>query len=246
MIVAACRLLACNPFRFIYSHPTPPRGCSEKGFLQFNFLCQLLGFPRLFLGLESFLLGNNFIPVRNGSQVCDAELTQKLFVIGVSFRAGAFLNGRVVSKNGVQVHGQGGNARLFRVKKRLGPKFQNSLQIPGCVRFRPIALQLLNYQVVQDHFTLGALQNLLLNGPRGNESKYLHRLFLAYSVRPGHGLQIILRVPVRIVNYDTVRCGQIDPQTTSPRRQQEHEILRTWRIERRNCQMARHRSRGTV
>lgn len=39
------------------------------------------------------------------------------------------------------------------------------------------------------------------------------------------GLDVIVGVPVRIVNDDSVGCGQIDPQASSTCGQQENELL---------------------
>lgn len=45
------------------------------------------------------------------------------------------------------------------------------------------------------------------------------------------GLDVIVRVPVRIVNDDSVSCGQVDPQASSTRGQQENELLGSGCIE---------------
>lgn len=42
-----------------------------------------------------------------------------------------------------------------------------------------------------------------------------------------HYLDIIVGVPVGVVDDDGVSRGQVDTQTSRPRRQQEAELLRT-------------------
>lgn len=43
-------------------------------------------------------------------------------------------------------------------------------------------------------------------------------------------LDVIMRIPVRVVNDDGVGGGQVDPQTSGPRGQQEGKLLgaRSW------------------
>ncbi len=40
---------------------------------------------------------------------------------------------------------------------------------------------------------------------------------LANAVSTGHGLEIVLWVPVRVKDDDCVSCGQVDPETSSTR-----------------------------
>ena len=54
---------------------------------------------------------------------------------------------------------------------------------------------------------------------------------LADAVSTGHGLQVVLRVPVRVKDDDRVSRGQIDPKPASARRQQEGKVCGAGRIE---------------
>lgn len=40
---------------------------------------------------------------------------------------------------------------------------------------------------------------------------------LSYPVCSGEGLDVIMRVPIRIVDDDSVGCSQVDPETSSPK-----------------------------
>ena len=50
-------------------------------------------------------------------------------------------------------------------------------------------------------------------------------------MRPGHGLKVILGVPVAVKDDHSVGGGQVDAQAPSPGRQQEGKIPRAWRVE---------------
>lgn len=39
-----------------------------------------------------------------------------------------------------------------------------------------------------------------------------------------HGLQVHLRIPVRVINNDHVGCSQVNPQPTSPSAQHEEKL----------------------
>lgn len=57
-------------------------------------------------------------------------------------------------------------------------------------------------------------------------SRLVDYLFLlANAVSSGLGLQVILRVPVRVEDDYSVCRGQVDPQTSSSGGQQEAEVL---------------------
>lgn len=56
-------------------------------------------------------------------------------------------------------------------------------------------------------------------------------VFLAYPVRPRHGLEVILGVPVAVKDDHSVSSGQVDAQPTCSGRQQEGKITRAWGIE---------------
>ena len=68
----------------------------------------------------------------------------------------------------------------------------------------------LDDQVIQHHLLLGPLQDVFLHGPRGEEAVDVDRLRLADAVRARHGLEIVLRVPVRVEDDDGVGGGQVD------------------------------------
>lgn len=53
--------------------------------------------------------------------------------------------------------------------------------------------------------------------------------FLTNPVSSGLGLQVILRVPIRVKNDHRIRRGQINAETTRSRGQQEAEILQSHR-----------------
>jgi len=44
-------------------------------------------------------------------------------------------------------------------------------------------------------------------------------------MRAIHGLRVVRGVPVALIEDDGVRCGQVDPETTSTRAEQETEIV---------------------
>ena len=56
-------------------------------------------------------------------------------------------------------------------------------------------------------------------------------VLLAYPVRSGHGLQVVLGVPVAVKDDHCVSSGQVDAQPTCSGGQQEGEITRAWGIE---------------
>lgn len=70
------------------------------------------------------------------------------------------------------------------------------------------------------------LQNLLLQSPPRDQPINIHDLLLPDPMRPVHGLQILLRVPVVLHEDDRIRPRQIQPQPAHARRQQQAVIAR--------------------
>ena len=66
------------------------------------------------------------------------------------------------------------------------------------------------HQRVQDELFLCALQDLFLNAARRYESVDFDRLRLTESVTSCFSLQVVLRVPVRVIDDDCVGCGEVD------------------------------------
>lgn len=62
-----------------------------------------------------------------------------------------------------------------------------------------------------------SLNDLLLNRVSRDEPVNIDLLLLADSVRPVHGLQVYLRIPVAVKQDDVVGGHQIDSETTGPR-----------------------------
>lgn len=52
---------------------------------------------------------------------------------------------------------------------------------------------------------------------------------------PGHGLKVVLGVPVTVKDDDSVGCGQVDAQPSSPGGEQEGEVSGAWGIEMLHC-----------
>ncbi len=60
-------------------------------------------------------------------------------------------------------------------------------------------------------------------------------VFLAYPMRSGHGLEIVLGVPVAVKDDHCVSSGQVDAQPPCSGGQQEGKITRAWGIEVLHC-----------
>jgi hypothetical protein len=102
------------------------------------------------------------------------------------------------------------------------------------------------YQMNQAYFALfsGPGEDSLFDGPLANEPVNSDLLSLAESVRPVHGLLVHRWVPIRVIEnnlavnpllnlekmfsdviYYSVSSSEVDTETTSPRRQQEHKYV---------------------
>lgn len=55
---------------------------------------------------------------------------------------------------------------------------------------------------------------------------YFDHLLLADTVTSSLSLEVVLRVPVAVIDDNCVGCCQIDPQAASFRAEQEHESIR--------------------
>lgn len=70
------------------------------------------------------------------------------------------------------------------------------------------------------------LGNSLLHGVTSDEAVDHDLVCLTNSVGATEGLDVVVGVPVRVINNDSVRCCQIDAQTPSTSRQQEGKLRR--------------------
>jgi hypothetical protein len=73
----------------------------------------------------------------------------------------------------------------------------------------------------------GELDNSLIDGTLRDQPIHGNLTSLTESVSAIHGLSIIRRVPIVIIEYDSVGSGQVDTKTTSSCTEQEHEDVRS-------------------
>ena len=85
---------------------------------------------------------------------------------------------------------------------------------------------LLDHHPIQPQLHRRPLHDLLVDGVLGDHPEHLDLLLLTDSVRPIHGLQVHLRVPVGVKNDDDVGSVEVDAQSAGPRRQHEDELGR--------------------
>lgn len=78
------------------------------------------------------------------------------------------------------------------------------------------------------HALLGDLSvvDLLLQCEVAHQPVDVTRLPLTVAVDAAHGLGVVARVPGGVKHHHTVRSDQVYTQTTSPRAQRGHDILR--------------------
>lgn len=76
---------------------------------------------------------------------------------------------------------------------------------------------------------LGSLEDALFDGALRHQAVYRDVLCLADPVASIHGLGVVGRVPIAVVEDDGVGRGQIDAQASRLRGEQEDEYVRTWR-----------------
>ncbi len=89
----------------------------------------------------------------------------------------------------------------------------------------------LNHLAVDVQLLVCPLEDHLLNRVLRDQPVDPHLVLLANPVGPVLGLEILVRVPVRVENHNCVRSLQVEPQTTGPGREQEAEVLRVRCIE---------------
>lgn len=85
---------------------------------------------------------------------------------------------------------------------------------------------LLDDQGVQFELHRLTFNHLLLHRVRRDESEDLYDLFLADAMGSVHGLQVHLRVPVRVKKDNDVGSHQVEPQAASSGRYQEDMLIR--------------------
>lgn len=75
------------------------------------------------------------------------------------------------------------------------------------------------------------LNHFFLHGIFSDKSVHSHLLFLADSVGSVHGLKIHLRIPITVVEDDSVGSHQVQTQASCSGRNQEDELVGIWRNE---------------
>ena len=94
--------------------------------------------------------------------------------------------------------------------------------------------------VGQVELLLRPLEHALLGRARGAEPVDVDRLRLAEPVHARHGLEVRLRVPVRVVEHARVRGLQVDAQAARARRHEEDEERARRLVERAHVDDAAH------
>ena len=69
---------------------------------------------------------------------------------------------------------------------------------------------LLDDQPLQGHLGVGPAEHVALDRVRSREPEDEHGPLLADAVAAVHGLEVVVRVPVRVVDDDGIRGGQVD------------------------------------
>jgi hypothetical protein len=89
---------------------------------------------------------------------------------------------------------------------------------------------LLNDHLIKLQFLRSSLQDSLFDSILSDEPEDIDLLSLTDSMSSVHGLQIGLRVPIRIKQNDNIGSDQIDTQSTSSSCQEEDKLLAAWSI----------------
>jgi hypothetical protein len=89
----------------------------------------------------------------------------------------------------------------------------------------------LNDQVRQHHLLLGDLCHPLLDRVLGHEAVDHHLVLLADTVGSRESLDVVVRVPIRVVDDDGVGRVQVDAETSGTRGQQEAELFGAFLVE---------------
>lgn len=79
----------------------------------------------------------------------------------------------------------------------------------------------------EHHLLFGDLGDTLLDGRARHEPIDHHLVLLADTMCARERLDVVVRVPVRVVDDDRVGRGQVYAKTAGARRQQETELLGT-------------------
>jgi len=82
--------------------------------------------------------------------------------------------------------------------------------------------------LVQPQLETSSVEHFSLVGVLGHQPVDLHHLLLPDPVAPGLRLQVVLRVPVAVVDDARVRSGEVDAQATSLGAEQEDKPIRVW------------------
>mmetsp|Transcript_8845 Transcript_8845/g.30409 ORF Transcript_8845/g.30409 Transcript_8845/m.30409 type:complete len:769 (-) Transcript_8845:151-2457(-) len=122
-----------------------------------------------------------------------------------------------------------GNGRASRRKDLVRPvpdHIQQVLLLHRLVSAGVLQPALLDHERVQLELLVRLLDDLLFDGVLRAEPVHVNLLLLANSVSAVHGLQVHLRVPVRVVQDDDIGGVQVDSEATCPRGKQEGKLLR--------------------
>mmetsp|Transcript_5217 Transcript_5217/g.14953 ORF Transcript_5217/g.14953 Transcript_5217/m.14953 type:complete len:218 (+) Transcript_5217:754-1407(+) len=148
-------------------------------------------------------------------------------------------------KNGVEIFVRHGRVvlsgrTLLVLEQVFGSKLQDRRQLVlieqlGAHRRRAVVavlpedhaagrVHLLDDDLVQHHLALGPGKDILLHRVGSHKPVNVDRVFLPNSVGARHGLQVVLRVPVRVKQQDRVCGRKVDAQSSRPGGQQERKI----------------------
>ena len=83
----------------------------------------------------------------------------------------------------------------------------------------------------QHHFFLSHLSDPLLDRVPGNESIDHDFVLLSDTMRSGQSLNVIVRIPIGVIDDDRVGSVQVDAQATGSGGQEEDELLGAFSIE---------------
>mmetsp|Transcript_31084 Transcript_31084/g.59984 ORF Transcript_31084/g.59984 Transcript_31084/m.59984 type:complete len:315 (-) Transcript_31084:1667-2611(-) len=192
-----------------------------------------------------------------GGQVGHLERVEQA-VIGGGVRGLVLFGAREDVVQLLLCHGQRAALLLLRLllvlEQILSPKAQNRRQLVLVEQVLGLLVHLhlpggvhsLDDQVIKHHLPLGTLEDVLLHRVLGHKPVDVHRVLLADAVRAGHGLQVVLRVPVAVKDDHRVRRREVDAQPARTRRQQKQKVLRPGSVEVVHRLVPRRRAYGPV
>jgi hypothetical protein len=99
---------------------------------------------------------------------------------------------------------------------------------------------------VQEEFSLGALDDALLDTTCGDQAIDMYHPSLSDAVDPSHSLIVRLRVPIRVEEDDGVCREEIQTLPTSTSRQTEDEDRRLGLVEQIDLHLSHHPVRGAI